>query len=80
MHRHAPLHPITGPATAESVENLRKQLDLTPDQVRQVTVVLDDFSTYYDTVLASGKAKIIQILNPNQQVKFEKIMKEQKDR
>ncbi|MCZ2149631.1 MAG: hypothetical protein LC126_17875 [Bryobacterales bacterium] len=60
-----------------SLERFRRELDLTPDQARQMEVVLNDFVMYYQTlqeqmndVRASGKARIMQILNEDQRQKF----------
>ncbi|HRS75356.1 MAG TPA: hypothetical protein P5282_10495 [Anaerolineaceae bacterium] len=64
-----------------ALDRLTKELDLTPEQAAQLEMVLDDFIMYVqmlqfqmDEVRASGKARILNILNDNQRVKFEKIM------
>ncbi len=64
-----------------SLERFRKELSLTAEQARQMEVVLNDFVMYYQTlqqqmveVKASGKARILQILNEEQRQKFLRIV------
>ncbi len=66
-----------------ALEKLVKELDLNPSQAAQLETVLDDFVMYVqmlqtqmDEVRASGKAKILTILDDKQRVKFEKMMGE----
>ncbi len=66
---------------------LKTELNLTPEQNEQLKTVLDDFFTYYytlqaqlDDVRASGKQRILHILDDGQKKKFEKIMAEQDKR
>ena len=59
-----------------SVTEWKQQLDLTDGQTTQLTSVLDDFSRYYDNVMADGNSRIIQILNPQQRAKFEQMLRE----
>ncbi len=61
-----------------SVEKLQKELDLTPDQARQMEQVLDDFWQYYRGVLGDSKSKVEQLLTPEQRKKFERILAQQK--
>ena len=63
------------------VERLTKELDLAPAQTEQLEMILDDFFTYYhtlqaqlDDVKASGKQRILRVLNEEQKRKFEQIM------
>lgn len=72
---------------AVSLQQLKKELNLTADQVTQLELVLDDFSTYchtlkaqFDDVRASGKERIMRILNDGQKRKFEKIVSDKQDR
>ncbi len=65
-----------GDATAS-----RPRLDLSGPQVQKLGLVLDDYSQYYeslqeqlDDLRSTGKTRIMQILNPDQRVKFEKMM------
>jgi Spy/CpxP family protein refolding chaperone len=66
-----------------SLQRFRRELDLTPEQAQQMEGVLDDFVLYYQTlqtqmdeVRASGKERIVRILNPEQRRKFDGIMAE----
>jgi hypothetical protein len=74
---HASLHGTAPMATglSMSVTEWKQQLDLTDQQTVQLTSILDDFSHYYDNVLADGNSRIIQILNPDQRVRFEKMIR-----
>lgn len=57
-----------------SVTEMKKELKLTDEQTRQVTSVLDDFSTYYDDLLADGYSRIQQILDPEQKKQFQRLI------
>lgn len=66
-----------------SLQRFRQELNLTPQQTEQLETILDDFFTYYhtlqaqlDDVRASGKQKILRILDDNQKKRFEKLMAE----
>jgi len=61
-----------------SVREWKDQLNLTEQQTVQLTSILDDFSHYYDNVLADGQTRIMQILNAEQRVKFEKMLRDHK--
>lgn len=61
-----------------SVTEWKQQLDLSPEQTVALTSVLDDFSRYYDDVLADGNSRIMQILNPQQREKFEQMLRDHK--
>jgi hypothetical protein len=70
-----------------SLEHFKTELDLTPAQTEQLETILDDFFTYYhtlqaqlDDVRASGKQKIMRVLDENQKRKFEKMLAESQDR
>jgi len=52
------------------------ELNLTQDQTDQLRIILDDFNRYYDNVLGEGHERIIQVLNPEQRQKFEKMLHE----
>ena len=77
---HAPVHGTrTEPGSLSmSVMEWKQQLDLTEEQTAQITSILDDFSRYYDNVLADGNTRIIQILNPVQRGKFERMLRAHK--
>lgn len=66
-----------------SLQRFKRELDLTPEQAEQMETVLDDFVLYYQTlqtqmdeVRASGKERILRILNSEQRKKFDRIMTE----
>jgi len=66
-----------------SLERLTKELDLTPEQQKQLETVLDDFMMYVQTlqaqmdeVRATGKTRVMKILNEEQKRKFERMMGE----
>lgn len=64
-----------------SLDRFKKELNLTPTQAEQLETVLDDFFMYYhtlqaqlDDVRATGKQRILRILNEDQKRKFEKMV------
>lgn len=57
-------------------ERLQKELDLTPAQSEQIQSVLNDFWTYYRTVLSDSKQRVEQLLNEEQRQKFERMLQE----
>ena len=59
-----------------SLHRLQKELDLTPEQTEQLRTVLDDFSRYYQDLLATGKTSIYKILNDEQKRKFDSLLNE----
>jgi|YNPBryunderm2012_1023409.scaffolds.fasta_scaffold00047_30 uncharacterized membrane-anchored protein YhcB (DUF1043 family) len=66
-----------------TLERLRKELDLTPQQAAELEKVLDDFFAYYhtlqsqmDEVRATGKDRILRLLDERQRQKFEQMLKE----
>jgi|YelNatPaOPRAMG01_1025707.scaffolds.fasta_scaffold209040_2 hypothetical protein len=70
-----------------SLEHFKKELDLSPAQTQQLETILDDFFTYYhtlqaqlDDVRASGKQRIMRVLDENQKRKFEKMLADSQDR
>lgn len=76
---HATFHhrPFWYPSSkTEYLKTVQKELDLTPEQTAQMASILDDFAKYYQTVLSDGKARILNILNPDQRRKFERMLKE----
>ncbi len=76
----APVSVAAGKSLSMSLPEWRKQLDLSDEQTRELTSILDDFSHYYDSLLADGNTRILQILNESQKKKFEKMMLERKSR
>jgi hypothetical protein len=61
-----------------SVPEWKQRLDLSDQQTDQLQSILDDFSHYYDNVLADGNSRIMQILNDEQRRKFEKMLQDHK--
>lgn len=63
------------------VQRFKSELDLSPDQTAQISVVLEDFSHYYESlqeqqtdIRATGHNRIVAILNPEQRDKFERMV------
>jgi len=61
------------------------ELNLTSEQTDQMKSILDDYKLYYQSVQdqivevrATGKNRIMAVLNPDQKVKFEKLLAEMK--
>jgi hypothetical protein len=70
-----------------SLQKFRAELDLTPEQAKEMETVLDDFVMYYQTlqaqmddVRATGKQRILRILRNDQKQKFEKMIGEMQGR
>src|SRR5438874_1612623 len=79
LHRTvAPSAPVREPAIHEPsrdmiLENFKTKLNLTSDQAQKISLVLDDYKHYYDSlqdqiddVRATGKSRILRILDENQ--------------
>jgi hypothetical protein len=62
--------PVSSELSMFSVTEMKTELNLTDEQTRQVTSFLDDFSHYYDNLLADGYSRIQQILTPEQKQRF----------
>lgn len=65
------------------LQKFKTELDLSPEQTAKIAVVLEDFSHYYESLQeqqtdlrATGKNRIVEILNPQQRERFEKMMAE----
>jgi len=83
---HEKLHRTVAVASREPsrdavLQRFRTELDLTGDQSQKIALVLDDYRLYYqslqdqfDDLRSTGRTRILQILNPDQQEKFEKMM------
>jgi Spy/CpxP family protein refolding chaperone len=66
-----------------TLEMLKKDLALTPEQAAQIETVLDEFVLYYqnlqgqmDDFRADGKERILRVLTPEQREKFNRKMSE----
>ncbi len=71
---------------AALLERFKTEVDLTPEQTRQLETVLDDYFTYYhtlqaqlDDVRADGKERILRILNDDQKRRFERMVSGMQD-
>jgi hypothetical protein len=84
---HERLHRVvsnpTAPAASHDtlLERFNTELGLSEDQSHKIAAVLADYTQYYqslqdqlDDVRATGRTQIMQILNPDQRERFEKIM------
>ena len=63
------------------LQKFKTDLDLSGPQVEKIGLVLEDYRQYYqslqdqlDDLRYTGKARILEILDPGQRVKFEKMM------
>jgi len=63
------------------IQRFKTELNLSADQTVKIAMVLSDYREYYhnlqdqlDDVRATGKTRIMQILDDQQRAKFEKIM------
>ncbi|HLJ13351.1 MAG TPA: hypothetical protein VKV15_02560 [Bryobacteraceae bacterium] len=83
---HDRLHRVAGSAWHEGnkeifLQKFKKDLNLTPKQADDIATVLDDYTTYYqalqgqiEEIRATGKNRIMQVLDPEQKQKFEKML------
>ncbi|MEX2262382.1 MAG: hypothetical protein WD696_10540 [Bryobacteraceae bacterium] len=58
-----------------SLQKWSRTLDLNAAQTEQMEVILNDFATYYRSVLGGAYARIESLLNPDQQQKFRELLK-----
>ena len=82
---HEKMHRSTAPYWREgrnefSYDMLKKELDLTPEQSGRLKTILDDFVKYHEDlqaqiedVRATGKNRIIQMLDARQRQRFEQL-------
>ena len=66
-----------------SYDKLTKELQLRPQQSRQLKTILDDYARYHqdlqaqmDDWQATGKNQILRILDPDQRIRFEQLTRE----
>jgi Spy/CpxP family protein refolding chaperone len=78
MHRSAPYW--REGKTEFSYDRLKKELDLTPEQSERLKIILDDFVKYHEDlqaqiedVRATGKNRIMQMLDARQRQRFEQL-------
>lgn len=68
--------PVSSGLSSMSVAEMKNNLDLTDEQTRQLTSILDDFSHYYDNLLADGNSRILQILDADQKKRFAQMLQQ----
>jgi hypothetical protein len=80
LHR-AAAAPSSGSARAALLQKFQTELRLSAPQTEKLALVLDDYTQYYeslqeqlDDLRATGKTRILQILDPDQRAKFQKVM------
>jgi hypothetical protein len=81
---HQILHPPSAPTSKEAVlQKFRTDLNLTPAQTEKISLILDDYRHYYqsvqdqqDDIRATGKMRILQELDPSQRDKFQRMIGE----
>lgn len=63
------------------LQNFKSKLNLSPEQTEKIAQVLEDYRMYYrslqeqlDDLRSMGKQRIVQVLDPEQQKKFDKLM------
>lgn len=66
--------PASAGLSSMSVTEMKNNLHLTEEQTHQLTSILDDFSHYYDNILADGNSRILQILDPEQRKLFAEML------
>ena len=71
------------PQHTQALQEFKTRLDLSDAQTQKLALLLDDYSQYYESVeeqlddlRATGKTRIMAILNPQQREKFEKMLPE----
>lgn len=79
LHRTAVSNPA--PSRETVLQRFNSELGLSPDQSQKIANVLEDYTQYYqslqdqlDDVRSTGRTQILQILNPDQRDKFDKLM------
>ncbi len=81
MHR-APAPVIQNAQNHDAILNrFKNELNLSTDQTAKLSLVLDDYSQYYESLQeqlndlrATGKTRIMDLLDDDQRAKFEKMM------
>ncbi len=85
LHPHAPSPSLSLRADRKDVflDTCKKELDLTPQQAEKISLVLDDYKSYYENlqiqledIRATGKTRILQLLDDKQKAKFEQLLKD----
>lgn len=83
LHRVAAAAPSRESSHDAMLQDFKAKLDLSSEQTDQIAVVLQDYSHYYeslqdqlDDLRSTGLSRILQILQPGQREKFEKMRAE----
>jgi Spy/CpxP family protein refolding chaperone len=83
LHRVAAAAPPRDGNHDAILQDFKTKLDLSAEQTNQIAVVLQDYSHYYeslqdqlDDLRSTGLNRILQILQPGQREKFEKMRTE----
>jgi len=83
LHRVAAAAPARESSHDAMLQNFKTKLDLSAEQTDQIAVVLQDYSHYYeslqdqlDDLRSTGLSRILQILEPGQREKFQKMRAE----
>ena len=63
---------------ADYFARMQRELNLTPAQSEQIELILTDFWQFYRTVLSDSKQRIEVVLTPQQKVRFERLLQDQK--
>jgi Spy/CpxP family protein refolding chaperone len=83
---HEELHRAVAAASHDTdrdavLQKFKTELDLSSAQSEQIAMVLDDYRQYYQSLedqlndlRDTGKSRIMEILNPDQRQKFQKMM------
>lgn len=83
---HEKLHTTVAIASREPsreavLQNFKTKLGLTTEQANEIAMVLEDYRHYYeslqdqlDDLRSTGRSRILQVLDPAQRDKFQKIM------
>ena len=73
----------SNPGRDALLQRFNTELNLSGEQTTEIAAVLDDYRQYYqslqdeiDDIRTTGRSRIVQILEPAQREKFEKIMSE----
>ncbi|MBI1786264.1 MAG: hypothetical protein HYR60_01775 [Acidobacteria bacterium] len=74
MHQSTPFWTEAGKEI--SLQRWKRELDLTPDQARELETILDDFGLYYRNVVSEIKPRILKILNDEQKQRFTRLVGE----
>jgi Spy/CpxP family protein refolding chaperone len=81
LRRDPPALPSSPSASGKkAMDTLQRELNLTPAQSEQVAAIIDDYRRYYgniqdqvEEVRATGKNRILKVLDEQQRIKFEKL-------